>query len=104
MEDGQIPGAILVHWAQVRADLTEGGLAYEKMLLDEAGFELLMQAHGVYSNSTVVIAHGGRDAKQFSFGAWPYWQLKFYGHDRVGTLRKWTLSHVNDSVPSSIQQ
>ncbi len=85
-QEGHIPGAILVDWAQVRADLTEEGVVYEKMLLDEARFEQLMQAHGVDKDSAVVIAHGGKDAKQFSFGARLYWQLKYYGHDEVALL------------------
>ena len=85
-EEGHIPGAILLDWAQVRGDLTAEGVVYEKMLLDEARFEQLMQAHGVDKDSAVVIAHGGKDAKQFSFGARLYWQLKYYGHDSVALL------------------
>lgn len=84
--EGHIPGAILVDWKQVRADLNEGGVVYEKMLLDEARFEQLMQAHGVSNDSVVIIAHGGKKAGQFSFGARLYWQLKYYGHDRVALL------------------
>ena len=30
-QEGHIPGAILVDWKQVRADLEEGGVVYEKM-------------------------------------------------------------------------
>ena len=85
-EDGHIPGAVLVDWKQVRADVTEDGVVYERMLLDEPRFEQLMQAHGVDNDSTVVIAHGGKDALQLSFGARLYWQLKYYGHDRVAIL------------------
>lgn len=83
---GHIPGAILVDWKQVRADLTEGGVVYERMLLDEARFEQLMQAHGVDNDSLVVIAHEGKNALQFSFAARLYWQIKYYGHDRVAVL------------------
>lgn len=85
-DEGHIPGAILVNWKQVRADLSEGGVVYERMLLDEVRFEQLMQAHGVSNDSVVVIAHGGKNALQFSFGARLYWQLKYYGHDRVAVL------------------
>ncbi len=85
-KEGHIPGAILVDWKKVRADLSEGGVVYERMLLDEPRFEQLMQAHGVDNDSTVIIAHGGKDALQFSFGARLYWQLKYYGHDRVAVL------------------
>ena len=85
-KEGHIPGAILVDWKQVRADLNEGGVIYESMLLDEARFEQLMQAHGVDNDSTVIIAHSGKNALQLSFGARLYWQLKYYGHDRVAVL------------------
>ena len=83
---GHIPGAVLVDWKQVRADLSEGGVVYERMLLDEARFEQLMQAHGVDNDSLVVIAHEGGNALQFSFAARLYWQMKYYGHDRVAVL------------------
>ncbi len=85
-KEGHIPGAILVNWKQVRADLSEGGVVYEKMLLDETKFEQLMRSHGVDQDSVVVIAHGGKNAAHLSFGARLYWQLKYYGHDRVALL------------------
>lgn len=93
---GHIPGAVLVDWAMVRGKLTEGGVTYDRMLLDKASFEQLMQTLGVDNDSAVVIAHGGKSPQHFSFGSRLYWQLKYYGHDGVALLdggtAKWQAS------------
>jgi len=82
-EQGHVPGAVGWNWQsqlqdQVRRDL-----------IDQAGFEKLLDASGI-ANDTTVVLYGDNNNW---FACWAFWQAKYYGHKdaRVmnGGRKKW---------------
>ncbi|MEX0657712.1 MAG: sulfurtransferase [Egibacteraceae bacterium] len=71
-----IPGAVGLDW---RADLQD---PVRRTFLDKAGFEQLMDAHGI-TNDTHVVLYGGNNNW---FAAYAYWYFRIYGHDRVSLM------------------
>lgn len=90
---GHIPGAVLVPWKEVRAEIKVGGESLEGMLLAGPAFDRLMKASGVSNDSTVVIAHNGEKASDALMATRLYWTMKYYGHDDMAVLdggtKKW---------------
>lgn len=81
-KDGHVPGAIF--W-NIFTDLLNPDLSIN---LDQAAVEKLLSRSGI-SAETTVIAYGSEPAT----GAWIFWLLKTFGHDRVyvlnGGYQKW---------------
>ena len=82
-DQGHVPGAVGWNWQsqlqdQVRRDL-----------IDQAGFEKLLDASGI-ANDTTVVLYGDNNNW---FACWAFWQAKYYGHKdaRVmnGGRKKW---------------
>ncbi len=82
----RIPNATLVPWGKVRAKKHEDGMDLIKMLPRKQDFEKLMQQLGVNNNSTVIITSPANDASNVFLGTRLYWQLKYFGHDKVALL------------------
>ena len=98
--EGHIPGAILVDVNRIRVD--------RKILInmrpDAAVFQQFMRDHGVNDDSTVDITHPGETPGQVAGAARLYWNMKYYGFDRVSLLdggnRAWVAP--NSKNPSSL--
>ena len=73
---GHIPGAIGLDW---KADLQD---PLRRTFLDKAGFEALMDRHGITRDHHVVLYGGNNNW----FAAYAYWYFKVYGHDRVSLM------------------
>ena len=84
--EGHIPGAVLVDVAKVRVERQIGGKKMTRMRPDAASFEAFMRALGVDNDSVVVLTHRGDEPGQVAGAARLYWQLKYYGFDRVALL------------------
>lgn len=93
---GHIPGSVLVDFATLRASRTVDGRKVDKLIAPPQAFTQLMQSYGVNRESAVVIVTRGESADDITLGTRLYWQLKYYGHDRValldGGVAKWLLS------------
>lgn len=102
---GHIPGAVLVDFAALRSARTVDGRKLEKMIPEAAAFELLMRGYGVNRDDMIVIATRGESNEDLTLGTRLYWQLKYYGHDRVamldGGLAAWVLNGREVSVQQS---
>jgi thiosulfate/3-mercaptopyruvate sulfurtransferase len=83
---GHIPGARLVSYKKVRATVTIDGKEVTRMLPAQADFEALMQRAGVSKDSVVIIASKGMSGNDLTMAARLYWQLKYFGHDKVAIL------------------
>lgn len=84
--DGHIPGAIPVDVNLIRIEREITDKKITRMRPDAAGFEQFMRAHGVDSDSLVVLTHRGEKPGQVAGAARLYWQMKFYGFDQVALL------------------
>jgi len=83
---GHIPAAMLVNYKHVRADRKVGNLKVEYLIPEKAAFEKLIQAAGVNRDSTVVIASKGVNNLDMTMATRLYWQLKYYGDDKIAIL------------------
>ena len=82
----RIPGASLVPWKKVRAKKKENGIDLIKMLPEKSAFEKLMQSVGVNNDNVIVITSESTNEDNTFFGTRLYWQLKYFGHDKVALL------------------
>src|SRR6202045_769894 len=82
-DQGHIPGAISWNWQTELQDALRRDLAEPK------AFEELLGKAGVTADSTIVLYGDNNNW----FAAWAFWQLKYYGHDKIllmnGGRKKW---------------
>ena len=95
-DQGHIEGAIAWNWQTELQDALLRDLAEPK------AFEALLGKAGVSPNTTVVLYGDNNNW----FAAWAFWQLKYYGHDKVllmnGGRKKWLEEKrpLTSTVPS----
>lgn len=99
---GHIPGAVLVNYKQLRADRMEGGQKVQKMIVGKAAFEKVMQASGANNDSRIVIVSQGEGDLDMTMATRFYWQLKYYGHDRMAILDGGMGQWLTDKRPISV--
>lgn len=99
---GHIPGAVLVDFASLRTNRQVDGRTVTKLIPERQAFERLMRRYGVNQGDGVVITTRGESSDDLTLGTRLYWQLKYYGHDRVamldGGLAGWVLNGREVSV------
>ena len=84
--DGHIPGEILVDVKEIRIEREINDREITRMRPDPASFEKFMRAHGINSDSIVVLTHRGENSGQVTGAARLYWHMKYFGFDRVALL------------------
>lgn len=101
-EDTQrISGATIVPWKKVRAKRKVDGIELIKMLPEKSDFENLMQSVGVNSDSTIVITSESIDSDTTFFGTRLYWQLKYFGHEKIALLHGGNVKWFKEKRASS---
>ena len=83
---GHIPGAALVNYKKLRDKTKIGGNVVTRMLVGKDVFSKLMQEAGVNKDSTIVIVSKGEGDGDVTGATRLYWQLKYYGHDKMAIL------------------
>jgi len=83
---GHIPGSILVNYKNLRSDKKIDGRTVQKMLVGKTAFEKVMQDAGVNKDSNVVIVSKGESNLDLTMATRFYWQMKYYGHDKMAIL------------------
>jgi thiosulfate/3-mercaptopyruvate sulfurtransferase len=82
-DQGHIPGAIAWNWQTELQDALRRDLAEPK------AFEELLGKAGVTADTTIVLYGDNNNW----FAAWAFWQLKYYGHEKIllmnGGRKKW---------------
>jgi thiosulfate/3-mercaptopyruvate sulfurtransferase len=82
-DQGHIEGAISWNWQTELQD------AIRRDLADPKAFETLLGKAGISPETTIVLYGDNNNW----FAAWAFWQLKYYGHDKVlimnGGRKKW---------------
>jgi len=83
---GHIPGALLASYKHVRRARLIDGQRVTHMLPEKKDFEYFMQLVGLNEDSTVVIVSKGESNGDMTMATRLYWQLKYYGQDRLAIL------------------
>lgn len=83
---GHIPGAVLVNYKHVRANRKIGNMEVDYVIPTKSAFEKLVQDAGVNRDSTVIIATKGVNNLDMTMATRMYWQLKYYGDDKIAIL------------------
>jgi thiosulfate/3-mercaptopyruvate sulfurtransferase len=102
---GHIPGAILVDYGKVRVDRKIDGRKVTRLVPEKAKFESLMQSWGVNKDSTIVVVSKGEKSGDVTNATRLYWQIKYFGHDKVavlnGGMAQWIVDHRKFSLQAS---
>lgn len=96
---GHIPGAVPVPWKQVVTKSSQDGATLKAMLPAAETITELMRRSGVDSDSTLVIAGLGRNAKDQALAARLYFTLKVFGHEKVALLDGGTAQWLIEKRP-----
>ena len=95
-DQGHVDGAISWNWQTELQD------AIRRDLAEPTAFEKLLGQAGISPDTTVVLYGDNNNW----FAAWAFWQLKYYGHEKVllvnGGRKKWLEEKrpVTNAVPS----
>jgi thiosulfate/3-mercaptopyruvate sulfurtransferase len=93
-DQGHVQGAISWNWQTELQD------AIRRDLTDPQAFESLLGKAGISPETTIVLYGDNNNW----FAAWAFWQLKYYGHDKVlimnGGRKKW----VEEKRPLTIDK
>lgn len=83
---GHIPGALAVDYNALRTTRKVDGVDIPKLVLDQQGFEALMQSIGLNSGKPIVITSPGEDIGYLEAATRLYWSLKYYGETSLALL------------------
>lgn len=100
---GHIPGSVLVNYKDLRKDKTIDGRTVQKMLVDKADFEKVMQKAGANKDSAIVIVSKGENNLDLTMATRFYWQMKYYGHDNMAILNGGMAQWIMDNRKISSQ-
>ncbi|MCP5232000.1 MAG: sulfurtransferase [Zoogloeaceae bacterium] len=84
--NGHLPGSKLVNTKNIRVERKIGELSVKYMVPGRADFERIMQAAGLAADRPIVLVALGQDGAELDDAARLYWQLKYFGEDRVAIL------------------
>jgi len=83
---GHISGALLASYRHVRRARLIDGKRVTRMLPEQKDFEYFMQLVGLNKDSTVVIVSKGESNSDMTMATRLYWQLKYYGQEKLAIL------------------
>ena len=90
-----IPGAVLVDFLNIRTSIDIDGRNVRRMIPDKTEFEQLMQSWGVNREDAIVIVSLGSSNSDVTMATRLYWQIKYFGHNKVtildGGMAQWLL-------------
>lgn len=81
-----IPGAVLVDYKQVRSKRLVDGNQVDSLIPEADVFAQLIQKSGVNQDSVIIITSKGMNNLDMTMATRLYWQLKYYGHDKIAIL------------------
>ena len=96
-QGGHIIGAIPLDFRKARGKAIERGVELEDMNIPAAAFTALVRAAGISKDQPVVLTHRGRGPDDTGYAAYVYWQLKYFGHDKVALLDGGTTKWVAEN-------
>ena len=97
-----IPGAVLVDYLNSRSSKEIDGNNVRRMLPEKTEFEEMMQSWGINKNDAIVITSLGASNSDVTLATRLYWQLKYFGHDKVAILEGGVVQWELEEKPASI--
>jgi thiosulfate/3-mercaptopyruvate sulfurtransferase len=83
---GHIANALLIPYKPIRGERVVDGQKVKYLLPEQTKFENLMQNAGVSAERPIIIVTKGTTIKEVTAGLRLFWQLKYFGEDRVAVL------------------
>jgi thiosulfate/3-mercaptopyruvate sulfurtransferase len=96
VEGTHIIGAVQLDFKKARGTQTERGAEISDVNIPADQFASLMRSVGLDNDEPVVLTHRGRSPDDAGYAAYVYWQLKYYGHDKVAILDGGTTKWIAD--------
>ena len=93
---GHIPGARFILYKNVRGDRLIDGKTIKHMAISGEKFEALMQQVGVNQDHHIVITTNAESSFDLTMASRMYWQVKFFGHNKVSLLNGGTAQWLVD--------
>ncbi len=97
-----IPGAVLVDYLNIRSSREIDGNNVRRVLPEKSEMEALMQSWGVNKEDAIVITSLGTSNGDMTLATRLYWQIKYFGHDKVAILDGGVVQWQLEKRPSSI--
>ena len=101
---GHIPGAVLVDYGKVRVDRKIDGRKVTRLVPEKTKFESLMQSWGINKDSTIVVVSKGEKSGDVTNATRLYWQIKYFGHDKVAVLNGGMAQWIIDRREFSLEE
>ena len=98
---GRIPGALSVDFAKIREERAVDGVKLTAMMPTQEFFEKTMQDAGLDKDATVVIASPAEDVGSLDMATRLYFQLKYFGDDKIAVLNGGTNAWISAGYPVS---
>lgn len=98
-----IPGAVLVDYLNIRGSREIDGNNVRRMLPEKKEMEALMQSWGINKDDAIVITSLGTSNGDMTLATRLYWQIKYFGHDKVAILDGGVVQWQLEKRPSSIE-
>lgn len=98
-----VPGAVLVDYLNIRNSREIDGNNVRRMLPERSEFEELMQSWGINNDDAIVVTSLGTSNADMTLATRLYWQLKYFGHDKVAILEGGVVQWQLEEKPSSIK-
>lgn len=93
---GHIPGAQFILYKNVRDKRLFDGKTFKYMIIESDKFKNIMQTAGVNQDSHVVITTNAESVFDLTIASRMYWQIKYYGHNKVSILNGGTAQWISD--------
>lgn len=98
-----IPGSVLVDFLNIRTSREIADRNVRYMLPDKSEFEALMRDWGINKDDAIIITSPGGGNGDVTMATRLYWQIKYFGHDRVAILDGGVAQWLLEEKPASIQ-
>ncbi len=99
---GHVADAVLVPFGPIRSERVINGQKVSYLLPAKADFEKLMQSAGLRSDRPIVIVTKGMDPSEVDEGLRLFWQLKYFGEDRVAVLDGGMAAWLSDGHEAAV--
>jgi thiosulfate/3-mercaptopyruvate sulfurtransferase len=93
---GHITNALLVPYKPIRGERIVNGQKVKYLIPEKADFEKLMQSSGLRSDRPIIIVTRATTVKEVTAGLRLFWQLKYFGEDRIAVLDGGMAAWLND--------
>lgn len=100
---GHIPGALFVDFGKIREERVVDGMKLTAMMPTKEFFEKAMDDAGLDKGSIIVIAAVGDNIASLDMATRLFFQLKYFGEDKLAVLNGGTNGWISAGYPISVE-